>query len=216
MGRAKNGVFGWRNHSMFGLVVAGLLLSSTAVARDGTDAEYLWIQDPWTGESVLTAVRAPDYSLWDPTQISDYQAARNADYPPPLAILTIDALDIQVPVWNGAEEHVLDRGAGRIKGMAKPGEEGNFGISAHRDSFFRALKDIEQGTEIVVQTTHGVDRYAVSEIEIVPKHDSSVLELTDDKRLTLVTCYPFYHVGHAPERYIITALPLLAKAPDGQ
>jgi LPXTG-site transpeptidase (sortase) family protein len=216
MGLAENGVFGWRNNSMYGLVLAGLLLSGSAVAQDGYVAEYLWIQDPWTGESVLTAVRAPDYSLWDPTQISDYEAARNADYPPPLAILTIDALDIQVPVWNGAEEDVLDRGAGRIKGMAKPGEEGNFGISAHRDSFFRALKDIKEGTEIVVQTTHGVDRYAVSEIEIVPKHDSSVLELTNDKRLTLVTCYPFYHVGHAPERYIITALPLVEIAVDGQ
>lgn len=190
------------------LLLAGLLLCGTAMAEAGNDLEYVWIQDPWTGESVLTTVRPPDYSLWDRTQITDYEAALEADYPPPLAILTIEALGIQVPVWNGADEHVLDRGAGRIKGMAKPGEEGNFGISAHRDSFFRALKDIEQGTEILVQTPHGVDRFTVSEIEIVPKHDSSVLELTDDKRLTLVTCYPFYHVGHAPERYIITALPV--------
>lgn len=196
-----------------GFVLAMLMACGAAAAQDDTGAEYLWIQDPWTGESVLTAVRPPDYSLWDPTQIADYEAARQADYPPPLAILTIDDLNIQVPVWNGAEEYVLDRGAGRIKGMAKPGEEGNFGISAHRDSFFRALKDIEQGTEIMVQTTYGVDRYSVSEIEIVPKHDSSVLELTDEKRLTLVTCYPFYHVGHAPERYIITALPLTEQAP---
>ena len=193
--------------------MAGALLCSAAAAQDQSGAEYMWIQDPWTGESVLTAVRPPDYSLWDRTQISDYEAAREADYAPPLAVLTIDALGLQVPVWNGAEEHVLDRGAGRIKGMAKPGEQGNFGISAHRDSFFRALKDIEQGMKIVVQTAHGVDRYAVSEIEIVPKHDSSALEITDDKRLTLVTCYPFYHVGHAPERYIITALPEPAVTP---
>ena len=84
---------------------------------------------------------------------------------------------------------------------------GNLGISAHRDSFFRGLKDIELGDEVLVQTTRGVDRYAVADIRIVDKHDHSVLEETEDKRLTLVTCYPFYYAGHAPKRFIVTALP---------
>ena len=43
---------------------------------------------------------------------------------------------------------------------------------------------------------------------MVPKEDVSVLEITDERRLTLVTCYPFYFVGNAPERYIVTALPV--------
>jgi LPXTG-site transpeptidase (sortase) family protein len=167
----------------------------------------LWIQDPWLDENLLTMVRDPDYTLWDPTQITDYEAALEADYPPPLGILTISALNLEVPIFNGADDHVLDRGAGRIKGMGKMDGVGNLGISAHRDSFFRGLKDIKVGDEVLVQNTRGVDRYAVSDIRIIDKHDHSVLEETGDKRLTLVTCYPFYYAGHAPQRFIVTALP---------
>ena len=202
------------------ILAAVLLISAPAIAGDSASAEGagaaaakqspIWIQDPWLGENLLTMVREPDYALWDATQISDYHAALAADYPPPLGILTISRLDVQVPVFNGADDHILDRGAGRIKGMGKMDGVGNLGISAHRDSFFRALKDIEAGDEILVQNTRGVDRYAVADIRIVDKHDHSVLELTDDKRLTLVTCYPFYYAGHAPKRFIVTALPVQA------
>ncbi len=204
--------------SLLGITVVAL--ASPALAENGQQAEadvsrsqaaeqsWVWIQDPWAGDSILTSVRAPDQSLWDATQIRDYEAALQADYPPPLGILTINELNIQVPIFNGTDDHILDRGAGRIKGMAKMHEDGNLGVSAHRDSFFRSLKDIELGDEILVQSTYGVEKYAVSNINIVPKADASVLAPVDQKTLTLVTCYPFYHVGHAPERYIVTALPV--------
>ena len=182
-------------------------VETTAAAR-AQQQNVIWIQDPWLGENLLTMVRDPDYSLWDPTQVTDYQAALDDEYPPPLGILTISDLNIQVPVFNGADNYILERGAGRIKGMGKMDGLGNLGISAHRDSFFRGLKDIELGDEVLVQTTRGVDRYAVSDIRIVDKHDHSVLEETEDKRLTLVTCYPFYYAGHAPRRFIVTALPV--------
>ena len=168
---------------------------------------WIWIQDPWSGEAVLSSYRAPDQSLWDATQIKDYEEALQADYAPPLGILTINDLNIQVPIYNGTSEHILDRGAGRIRGMAKMNEDGNLGISAHRDSFFRSLKDIELGDVILIQSTYGVEKYEVSNINIVPKADASVLAPVDQKTLTLVTCYPFYHVGAAPERYIVTAIP---------
>ena len=169
---------------------------------------FFWIRDPWTGETVLSSYLNPDQSLWDATQIKDYEEALKAEYPPPLGLLIINDLNIEVPIYNGTEEHILDRGAGRIKGMAKMDEDGNLGISAHRDSFFRGLKDIEMGEVIEVQTAYGVDRYAVTDINIVPKEDHSVLAPVDQKTLTLVTCYPFYHVGAAPKRFIVTALPV--------
>ena len=188
-------------------VAMALMLTLMAPALQAADKSWLWIQDPWTGESIMTSVAAPDYSLWDATQIKDYEAALQEDYPPPLAVMTISKIGLQVPVYNGTSEHILDRGAGRIKGMGRTGEDDNLGISAHRDSFFRGLKDLAEGDDILVQTTHGVDRYVVSNINIVPKEDASVLHVDDGKMLTLVTCYPFYHVGHAPERMIVTAVP---------
>lgn len=199
-----------------GILALGLLTPAEAGQQAQADAggaqpgerQFVWIRDPWTGETTLASYAEPDQSLWDATQKKDYQAALKADYPPPLGILIIDDLNLQVPIYNGTEEHILDRGAGRIKGMAKMDESGNLGISAHRDSFFRGLKDIEAGTVILVQSAHGVETYEVSNIKIVPKDDISVLAPVDQKTLTLVTCYPFYHVGAAPERFIVTALPV--------
>jgi len=169
---------------------------------------YVWIQDPYTSDSVLTSVPEPDTSLWNAARITDYEDSLKVNTAPPLGILTISKLNIQVPIYNGTEEFILNRGAGRIKGMAKMDEDGNLGISAHRDGFFRGLKDIEVGDDIQIQTTRGVENYAVSAVNIVPKTDVSVLEPTTEKTLTLVTCYPFYFVGHAPKRYIVTATPI--------
>lgn len=167
----------------------------------------LWIQDPWTGDSVLTSVRAPDYSLWNKARIKDYKHSLENEFAPPLGILTIDSLNIQVPIYNGTDDLTLDRGAGRIKGMARMDEAGNLGISGHRDGFFRGVKDIQLGDEILIQTTQGVEEYEVTNIKIIPKEDVSVLAPLQEKTLTLVTCYPFYFVGHAPKRMIVTALP---------
>ena len=140
-------------------------------------------------------------------RIKEYEDSLKVNAAPPLGILTIRKVNIQVPIYNGTDEFNLNRGAGRIKGMAKMDEVGNLGISGHRDGIFRGLKDIQMGDDILIQTTRGVKKFAVSSINIVPKDDISVLAPTTEKTLTLVTCYPFYFVGHAPKRYIVKATP---------
>ena len=179
---------------------------STAAAQPAPS--WVWIQDPWTGATVMTTVRAPDYSLWNGQRVTDYEESLKADLAPPLGVLTIKSLNLQVPIFNGTDDLTLDRGAGRIKGMARTDEEGNLGISGHRDGFFRVFKDIQVGDEIMIQTAAEVEKYEVTDMKIVPKEDHSVLAPTDQKTLTVVTCYPFYFVGHAPERLIVTALPI--------
>jgi sortase A len=165
----------------------------------------IWIQDPYTSESVLTYINGPDTSLWNAKRITDYEETLKVKANPPLGILTIEKLNIQVPVYNGTNEFYLNRGLGRIKGMAKMDEVGNLGISGHRDGYFRSLKDIQVGDDIEIQTTRGVESYAVTSINIIPKSDISPLEPTTEKTLTIVTCYPFYFVGNAPKRYIVKA-----------
>jgi sortase A len=165
----------------------------------------IWIQDPYTSESVLTYVPEPDTSLWNAKRITDYNETLKVKVKPPLGIFTIEKLNIRVPVYNGTDEFYLDRGLGRIKGMARMDEVGNLGISGHRDGFFRVLKDIEVGDDIEIQTTRGIQEYEVSSITIIPKSDTSILAPTPDKTLTIVTCYPFYFVGNAPKRYIVKA-----------
>ena len=112
---------------------------------------------------------------------------------------------IQVPVYDGTDDFTLNRGVGRIEGTAVVGAGGNLGIAGHRDSFFRGLKDIAIGDSIDLLTLRGNEAYSVSSIEIVDPADVGVLAPTEYKTITLVTCYPFYYVGHAPKRYIVKA-----------
>jgi sortase A len=104
------------------------------------------------------------------------------------------------------DKKTLRRGAGHIPATALPQqEEGNVGIAAHRDSHFRELKDIREDDTIELTTLDGTFRYQVEWTKIVKPADVSVLEPTDEPALTLVTCYPFYYVGSAPERFIVRA-----------
>ena len=81
----------------------------------------------------------------------------------------------------------------------------NLGIAGHRDGFFRPLKDIALGDVMTLQTTRGTESFKVSSIDIVDPSDVSVLAPTETSTITLVTCYPFYYVGHAPKRFIVKA-----------
>jgi len=145
----------------------------------------------------------PDFSLWSSKRIDDYHAGNAQRDNLPLAILSIASLDLKVPVYNGTDEINLNRGAGRIKGTAGINSPGNLGIAGHRDGFFRVLKDIEIGDTIGMRTYQEQKEFVVSSITIVDPTDVSVLAPTDGATITLVTCYPFYFVGHAPKRYIV-------------
>jgi sortase A len=147
----------------------------------------------------------PNTELWSPKRVSDYQASLQADLPPVLGVLRAPGLGLEVPVYSTDSDLTMDRGAGVIDGMAYPHEGGNIGIAGHRDGYFRALKDIQVGDALELQTLMGPKYFRVSETRIVEMADTGVLEDTDEQTLTLVTCYPFYYVGHAPQRFIVIA-----------
>jgi LPXTG-site transpeptidase (sortase) family protein len=65
---------------------------------------------------------------------------------------------------------------------------------------------VKLGDTIVLQTLGGEKRFTIEATEIVEIEDTELLQDTWDRTiLTLVTCYPFYFVGHAPQRFIVTA-----------
>lgn len=163
------------------------------------------LADPRNGGTVSATVAVPDQELWADKRIAEYEESLKVPTAPPLAVLTIDKLGIQVPVYDGADDLNLNRGVGRIRGTARIDAVGNLGVAGHRDGFFRGLKDIAPGDRIELQTPRGETTYTVSAIDIVEPEDVSVLAPTTDKSITLVTCYPFYFVGHAPKRFIVKA-----------
>jgi sortase A len=161
---------------------------------------------PTADNGLETAVVTPNLELWADKRIREYHESLRVEAGPPLAVMTIANLDIQVPVYDGADDFNLNRGVGRIKGTARVGANGNLGIAGHRDGFFRGLKDVALGDRIELLTVSGTEAYTVSSIEIVDPGDVYVLAPSEKKTITLVTCYPFYYVGHAPQRYIVKAI----------
>jgi sortase A len=120
--------------------------------------------------------------------------------------LRIDRIGLEVPVYADVSERNLNRGAGLIAGTGLPGDEGNVGIAAHRDSYFRVLKDVAVGDLIALESLAGIRRYRITELFVVEPDDLKPLHEVGAPVITLVTCYPFYFVGAAPQRFIVRAV----------
>jgi sortase A len=119
--------------------------------------------------------------------------------------IEIQRLGISVVVVEGTGARSLRRAVGHIRGTALPGESGNIGVAAHRDTFFRPLRNIHRDDVITVTTIAGEYRYRVVSTKITNPSDIAVLDSDGTEILTLVTCYPFYFVGSAPDRFIVRA-----------
>jgi sortase A len=66
----------------------------------------------------------------------------------------------------------------------------------------------------VLDTPVATEQYRVEWIRITTPDDVSVIKPTSDSAVTLVGCFPFYHRGSAPKRFIVRAVPA-AGAPPG-
>jgi len=156
------------------------------------------------------------------SQLLDQQIKRNAEAPhaqplprtlvivpprpgQPIGRIVIPRLHVSVMVLEGTAPQILRAAAGHIHGTALPGTTGNVGIAAHRDTFFRPLRELRRNDEILMTTSYGTFRYLVNAIEIVDPTGVQVLRQTADPQLTLVTCYPFSYLGRAPKRFIVHA-----------
>jgi sortase A len=123
----------------------------------------------------------------------------------PIAMLEIPSVGISAVVLEGAGERELQLGPGHIPGTSLPGEGGNVGVAGHRDSSFRPLR-LLRPNDLIKLTTSGREHcYRVESMQIVHPKDIHVLYATERETLTLVTCYPFAFVGHAPKRFIVRA-----------
>jgi sortase A len=131
-----------------------------------------------------------------------------------LGRLQVPRLGLEVAVLAGLDRRTLRRGAGWIPGTARPGEQGNVGIAAHRDTFFQPLREIHGGDRIELETLAGRQSYVVRSVYVVDPGVTAVLASSAQPTLTLVTCFPFDYAGPAPRRYIVQAVADGAAAPD--
>ncbi len=122
-----------------------------------------------------------------------------------LGRLEIPRIGISAMVLEGDDDDILAKSAGHVPSTALPGEMGNFVIAAHRDTLFRGLRNIREDDTITFSTTSGTHAYRVESIEKVSPNDVEVLKASATPTLTLVTCYPFNFIGHAPLRFVVKA-----------
>ena len=119
--------------------------------------------------------------------------------------LKIPRIQLSAIVVEGDDAHALELGAGHVPGTAEPWDSGNVVIAAHRDSFFRPLRKIAKDDQILLTTRDGSYQYVVDSIRITSPDDVAVLRDHGAPELTLITCYPFYYIGAAPDRFIVHA-----------
>lgn len=187
---------------LFGLLCIGVYGFAKIQSARAQSAAVAELEAQWGQE----ATAEPDQSLWSTQRIARHaQALSRNDGLSTLALLTIPSVGIRVAVFEGTSDRVLNLGVGRVTGTGDVGVPGNLALAGHRDGFFRGLKNIAVGDDISIQHNGGIDHYKVTEFFVVEPDAVDVLEPTDEAILTLITCYPFYFVGHAPQRFIVRA-----------
>ena len=106
-------------------------------------------------------------------------------------------------VMEGTGRRALLLGPGHLPGTPEPGQPGNAVITGHRDTFFRHLHELNKGDIVTVQRAGQTYEYEVIGKKIVNPEDLSVLQPSTEERLTLITCYPTYYIGPAPDRLVV-------------
>jgi sortase A len=167
----------------------------------------VWM-DSWNFQA--EASRAFDQAHFQPASLPGSSPAATAGVPATamnglVGRMEIPRLGMSIVIAEGTTGRTLRRAAGHIAGTSLPGETGNIGISGHRDTFFRPLRNIAQDDVIMLTTLQGAYRYRVVSMKVVNPEDVTVLDSDGSEILTLVTCYPFYFVGPAPGRFIVRA-----------
>jgi sortase A len=133
------------------------------------------------------------------------EASFHPDAGKPLGEIELTRVGVTAMILEGTDDRTLRRAVGHVPGTPLPGQPGNVAIAGHRDTFFRALRNVRQNDEITLMTLQGSYRYRVDSISVVGPEATQVLDNTGGDFLTLVTCFPFYYVGPAPRRFIVRA-----------
>lgn len=198
-----------RTEKVISLVGILLLITCTSAGLQSESSSGLMLDRSHSlhkiGSDKTLDSEGANFTLWSPKRIHAYLKSLRTKRDQPIAVLLIPKIHLKVPVFNGTDDLTLDRGVGRIAGTAEIGQNGNVGIAGHRDGFFRGLKDIEPGDAIELVTQGKTIHFVIERTEIVQRKDVSVLTNAQVPSLTLVTCFPFYFVGNAPQRFIVHA-----------
>jgi sortase A len=202
--RVKRPVLRWVRALLLVLSVALLGYVAFSLADASLYQAYEnWRLNRATQNPIASQMGTP-HTLATLSPHADVQIARVAPGSA-LGRIEINRIGVAVIIAEGTDEKTLRRAVGHVTGTPLPGEQGNVALAGHRDTFFRALRNIRKDDEVTLRTPGGSFTYRVDSIKVVAPEDTEVLNYSGESILTLVTCYPFYFVGPAPKRFIVRA-----------
>jgi sortase A len=158
-----------------------------------------------SGLAAEAPAAGPDES-WSAARRAAFETFSRGLVPEPAGYLQLPGQDVRVPIFDGTGELALTLGAGHLEDTAPLGGAGNAALAGHRDGYFRALRGVAVGDRMTIETGGQPRRYRITEQWVVAPEDVWVLEPTSEPSVTLVTCYPFFYTGNAPERFIVRAV----------
>lgn len=171
------------------LTVIGVRLLRGAVARERARAE-------WT--RIVAAAKLSTLATLEQRRVPSGR---------PVVRVVIPSIRLDEVVVEGIGDKDLWAGPGHMPGTVFPGQAGNAVISAHRDRHFHRLDDVRIGDVIETQTPQRDVMWRVTDRRVVTR-DERVIFPTEEPVLTLTTCWPTRYFGPAPERLLLTAVPV--------
>ena len=122
--------------------------------------------------------------------------------------ITIDSMDVKLPLYVGATDENLSKGAAILGWTSIPVgmKNSNSAIAAHRGysgiPFFREIERIKIGDEVKIRNPWENIIYVVTSIDIIKPTDTDRVKIQEGKdMITLITCHPYR--SHGKYRYLV-------------
>lgn len=137
-------------------------------------------------------------AFYNPDEIKGYEKILDITGTGIMGYITIKKLGVELPIYHGTDEGILQIAAGHLKGTSFPigGESTHSVISAHRGlpsaKLFTDLDKLERGDTFTITILNREITYEVDNISIVLPNETDSLQIEEKKDYcTLMTCTPY-------------------------
>lgn len=144
------------------------------------------------------ALREVEFPLRDYKQVPGYYDALKIEGTTIIGYVVIEKIGVELPVYHGTSEQVLNRGVGHLEGTSLPvgGESTHSVMSAHRGlptaKLFTDLDRLEMGDTFQISILDQVLTYQVDQVKVVTPKEVDDLKIAEGKDYcTLLTCTPY-------------------------
>lgn len=131
-------------------------------------------------------------------KLSGYEDILNINGDGVIGYITIERINVELPIYHGTSEEILNVAAGHLRGTSFPvGGEGTHAVlSAHRGlpsaKLFSNLDQLQEGDTFTIKVLNRLLTYEVDQIRIVLPEEVDDLTITDGMDYcTLLTCTPY-------------------------